>query len=410
MKDKYSERVWLERKILASLIMDYDGLIDFLDINIWDFQPKHREIIKAMKESQSTDPTIIASKTQNVSIDEIWDITTEIFSANQNDFEWYVESLKEIIERETLENKINNIAIKLKWWVSLNSIYEDIWDLKVDKTEVSDGEVLYELLQEVSGEKEVKIISTWYKWLDNLVWGYEPWQVVVIWARPWIWKSMFAINLMNNNILAWEKVALFSLEMDRKQVYRRLLSMNSWISVWKLKHKAEWEALNRVQIWFQRLEQQAENCQIFDNVHTIWEMERKIRMLVHKYWTSIVYIDYLQLIRNPNVKNNPVESITDMSQRLKQLALELKITIVELSQLNRDADNSVIQKASQLRGSGSIEQDADMIWILQKVDEDSEILNVGVKKCRDGRIWDVDLIQTSDIMLIKDKPLPSKPF
>jgi hypothetical protein len=51
-----------------------------------------------------------------------------------------------------------------------------------------------------------------------------------------------------------------------------------------------------------------------------------------------------------------------------------------------------------------------MIWILQKVDEDSEILNVGVKKCRDGRIWDVDLIQTSDIMLIKDKPLPSKPF
>jgi replicative DNA helicase len=65
-----------------------------------------------------------------------------------------------------------------------------------------------------------------------------------------------------------------------------------------------------------------------------------------------------------------------MSQRLKQLALELKITIVELSQLNRDADSSVIQRASQLRGSGSIEQDADMIWILQKADEDSEILNV----------------------------------
>lgn len=408
MKDKYSERVGLERKILASLIQDYDGLIDFLDIDIWNFQPKHREILRALKETNSNDPTIIASKTQNVSTDDIRDIVADIFYTNQSDFEWYVDSLKEVIERETLENKINNISIKLKWWVSLDSIYEDIWDLKIDKTEVSDGEVLYELLQEVSGEKEVKIISTWYKGLDNLIWWYEPWQIVVIWARPWIWKSMFAINLMNNNILAWEKVALFSLEMDRKQVYRRLLAMNSWVSVWKLKHKTEWEALDRVQKWFQRLETQAENCQIFDNVHSINEVERKIRFLVHKYWTTIVYIDYLQLIKNPNVKNNPVESITDMSQRLKQLALELKITIVELSQLNRDADNSIIQKASQLRGSWSIEQDADMIWILQKDDESSNRLNVWVKKCRDGRIWDVELGQISDIMLITD--LPSKPF
>jgi replicative DNA helicase len=69
------------------------------------------------------------------------------------------------------------------------------------------------------------------------------------------------------------------------------------------------------------------------------------------------------------VKNNPVESITDMSQRLKQLALELKITIIELSQLNRESDKTAVKRASQLRGSGSIEQDADMIWILDKAEE-----------------------------------------
>lgn len=405
MKNRFDERVMLERKILASLIQDYDGLIDSLDINIWDFQPKHREILKAMKETQSNDPTIIASKTQNVSIDEIRDITTEIFTANQNDFQWYIESLKEMITRETLENKINNISIKLKWWVSLDNIYQDIWDLKTDKIDVSDWEVLYELLQEISWEKEVKIIPTWYRDLDSLVWWYEPWQVIVIWARPWVWKSMFAINLMNNNIMNWEKVALFSLEMDRKQVYRRLLAMNSWVSVWKLKHKAEWEALDRVQKWFQRLEQQAENTQIFDNVHSIADIERKIRFLVHKYGTSIVYIDYLQLIKNPQIKNNPIEALTDMSQRLKQLALELKITIVELSQLNREAANSVIKKASQLRGSGSIEQDADMVWILDS--EQEWEITVSVQKCRDGRMWEIRLKQTSDIMYISDL---SKPF
>ena len=72
-----------------------------------------------------------------------------------------------------------------------------------------------------------------------------------------------------------------------------------------------------------------------------------------------------------------------MSQRFKQLALELDITIVELSQLNREAANSVIKSASQLRGSGSIEQDADMIWILDKDDNDTPILRLSVQKCRD---------------------------
>ena len=408
MKDKYSERVMLERKVIASLIQDYDGLIDFMDIDIWDFQPKHREILKALKETNSNDPTVIASKTQNVSTDDIFEIIWEIMYSSENAFEDYVEQLKEMIHRDTLESKINNIAIKLKWWVSLDSIYQDIWDLKVENKEISDGEVLYELLQEISWEKEVKIIPTWYRDLDNLVWGYEPWQIIVIWARPWVWKSMFAINLMNNNILNWEKVALFSLEMDRKQVYRRLLAMNSWVSVWKLKHKTEGNELSKVQKWFQRLELQAERCQIFDDVHRIGDIERKIRFLVHKYGTSIIYIDYLQLIKNTNVKNNPIEALTDISQRLKQLALELKIVIVELSQMNRDADSSVEKKASQLRGSWSIEQDADMVWLLDKQSEND--IEVWVRKCRDGRLWDITLTQTSDIMLITDKPLINKPF
>lgn len=406
MKNRFDERVMLERKILGSLIQDYDWLIDFLDIDIWNFQPKHREILKAIKESKSNDPTIIASKTQTVSVDDIRDILGDVFYSSLDSFEWYIDSLKDIIARDTLENKINNISIKLKSWVSLDSIYEDIWDLKVEDTEIQDWEVLYELLQEISWEKKVKIISTWYRDLDDLVGWYEPWQIIVIGARPWVWKSMFAINLMNNNILAWEKVALFSLEMDRKQVYRRLLSMNSWVSVWRLKHKSDWETLDRVQKWFQKLEHQAENCQIFDNVHSIADIERRIRFLVHKYGTSIVYIDYLQLIKNPQIKNNPIEALTDISQRFKQLALELKITIVELSQLNREAANSVIKKASQLRGSGSIEQDADMVRILDS--ETEWRLTVSIQKCRDGRMWDVELSQISDIMLITN--LNSKPF
>jgi replicative DNA helicase len=81
---------------------------------------------------------------------------------------------------------------------------------------------------------------------------------------------------------------------------------------------------------------------------------------------------------------------------------------VELSQLNRDADKTAVKRASQLRWSWSIEQDADMVWMLDKEDEESNKIQVDVQKCRDWRIWKIDLIQTSDIMLIKD--LPPKPF
>lgn len=184
--------------------------------------------------------------------------------------------------------------------------------------------------------------------------------------------------------------------------------MNSWVWVWKLKKKVEWENLTKVQEWFAKLTNQLDNFSCVDDLHNIWEVERKIRFLVNKKWVSIVYLDYLQLIKNPDYSNQ-IEWLTDMSQRLKQLALNLNITIVELSQLNRESDKSAVKKASQLRWSWSIEQDADMVRILDKQDEDSNRIQVSVQKCRDWRIWDIDLQQVSDIMMIQDLPLkPSK--
>ena len=68
---------------------------------------------------------------------------------------------------------------------------------------------LTELYEEITWEREVKIIKTWYKELDNLIWWFEWSQVIVIWARPWIWKSMFAINLINNNSMREDSFILF---------------------------------------------------------------------------------------------------------------------------------------------------------------------------------------------------------
>ena len=411
MKDRWEEKERLERQIIAALLMDYDGLIDFLDIPFEEFKSDYAEILKAMKESWTSDPTVIATKCRNVSIDEIRDISTEILTCNQSDFLVFVESLQDILTKEKLSSKIHDLGIKLKSWLPITDIYEEITKLKSEWEVKQDLKwALTELYEEITWEREVKIVKTWYTDIDNLIWWFEANQIVVIGARPWVWKSMFAINLINNNILAWEKVALFSLEMDNKQVLRRLLAMNSWVWVWKLKEKVEWEMWEKVWRWFSRLWDQLQNLRIFDNVHTIGEVEREIRKLKHQQWVSIFYLDYLQLIRNPSVKWNPIEALTDMSQRLKQLALQLWVTIVELSQLNRESDKSAVKRASQLRWSWSIEQDADMVRILDKEDETWNKIQVSIQKCRDGRIGDVELMQMSDIMKISDLPTKPKPF
>lgn len=409
MKDRYEERDRLERAILSALFMNYEELIDYLDIPYTDFTKQNWQILKLIKSEWTSDPIVLSNKSSDISIEELRDVSTELISCGVDEFKEYVSTLKELITRERLTYNLTTTLAKVKDWVSLEKIYADINDIKMEwGTLTDDTEIALEILKEINWESEVKIIKTWYSELDKLIGWYEKCQVVVIWARPWIWKSMFAINLANNNLLAWEKVALFSLEMDKKQVFRRLVAMNSWVWVRKLKEKNEWESRVKAWKWVEMLLEQLKSFYCFDDVHSIDELERKIRFLVHKEWVNIFYLDYLQLLRNPSVKNNPVESITDMSQRLKQLALELKITIIELSQLNRESDKTAVKRASQLRGSGSIEQDADMIWILDKAEETWDRITVSVQKCRDWRIWDVDLIQISDIMRIVD--LPSKPF
>lgn len=409
MKDRKEERNRLERMILSALITDYDRFIDYLDIPSDDFTEKNKRILNLIKESKTGDPTILSSKSNTVTIDELRELSAELISCSESDFENYTDTLKDLITKDKLTWKLNVIISNLNDWWDLWKVYQDLNNIKMDWVEEEKiWDVLYDLLLETSWEKEVKIIPTWYSELDKLIWWYEDWQIIVIGARPWIWKSMFAINLISNNINKWENVALFSLEMNNKQVLRRLLALNSWVWVWKLKKKVEWEALTKVQQWFEKLSDQLQNFHCIDNVHTITEVERKIRQLTHKKGVKIFYLDYLQLIRNPAIKNNPVEALTDISQRLKQLALELDIVIVELSQLNRDADKTAVKRASQLRWSWSIEQDADMVWMLDKEDEESNKIQVDVQKCRDWRIWKIDLIQTSDIMLIKD--LPPKPF
>lgn len=411
--NEIAERVQIQREIVASLMADYDWLIDYLNIPTKDFNKWYAEVIEAMKELWTWDPTLIATKTKVLNSDDLRELAWERVHTNSDDFLIYVETFRDIVAREKIIQTLNNSILNVKGNGSLWEIYLSIQNefLRAESSEDHNNWIsteLNELMEEINWEREVKIIPTWYRDLDALIWGFEPWQIIVVWARPWIWKSMVAINLMANNMKLWEKVALFSLEMPNKQNLRRMLSMSTWLSVGRLKcGQLTDEEKTAAKEWKERILKQAENFELIDNVSTIWEIESKVKYLVHKKGIKIFYIDYLQLVKNPWI-DNPVEAITDMSQRLKRLAIQMKVTVIELSQMNRESDKSVVKRASQLRGSGSIEQDADMIFILDKADETSDKIQLSVQKCRDGRLWDIDLIQNGATMQITN--LPPKPF
>lgn len=411
MKTEITEKERLERLIMAWLLTDYGSLIDLMIIDDRDLDRPYNEILKTMKSESTWDIALLCSKNNKLNADELYELASEIIYSNPSDFGRYVDALKDMVDREKIITILQSSILNVKWFGSLDETYLSIHNVFMwidEKPEWDLKDVLQEIANEYVWVNEVKIIPTWYRDLDNLVGGFEKWQIVVIWARPWVWKSMVAINLMMNNVKMWEKVALFSMEMLNKQTMRRLLALSSWVSVRKLKRWDWWDDAEKVSRGCEEIEKIRWNIHLIDNASTISDIEWRIRHLVRKHWVSIVYIDYLQLIKNPAVKNNPVEALTDISQRLKQLSLSLWITIVELSQLNRDADKTYDKKASQLRGSGSIEQDADMVWLLDKQNEDDKKIQLLVRKCRDGRLWEIELLQNSDIMQITN--LPTKPF
>lgn len=411
MKTEITEKERLQRLIMAWLLTDYDGLIDFMSIDPKDLDRPYNEILKAMKSEGTADIALICSKNNKLKADDLYELASEIIYSNPSDFQKYVEALKDMLDREKIITILQSSILNIKWYGSVRETYLSIHNVFMgteEKPEWDLKDVLQEVVNEYIWVDQVKIIPTGYRDLDSLIGGYEKGQIVVIWARPWVWKSMITINLMMNNVKMWERVALFSMEMLNKQTMRRILSLCSWVSVWKLKKWSSWDDVEKVSQWCEEIEKMKWNIHLIDNVNTIWEIEGKIRYLVHKHGVSVVYIDYLQLIKNPQIKNNPVEALTDISQRLKQLALGLGITIVELSQLNRDADKTYDKKASQLRWSWSIEQDADMVWLLDKLDENSNKIQLYVRKCRDGRLWEIELLQNPDIMQITN--LPPKPF
>lgn len=245
-----------------------------------------------------------------------------------------------------------------------------------------------------------KIMADYAK-LDDLTTGFKPGEMIILAARPSMGKTAFALNLLSNAAIRQKKSCVFfSLEMTSESIVDRLTALVSGVPMRKI---AKWE-LNEDdfgQIWEANSLLSETNIYIDDKWATIAEIRSKCRKLSIEKWLDIIVIDYLQLISSFGNKyaGNKVQEIGEISRAIKELAKDLKVPIIALSQLSREVEKRPDKKPmlSDLRDSWSIEQDADMVLFLYRdeyYDPDTDrkwITDVLLRKNRNGTVGDAEL-------------------
>ncbi|MDL2281208.1 replicative DNA helicase [Selenomonadales bacterium OttesenSCG-928-I06] len=287
---------------------------------------------------------------------------------------------KDILE---ISNKRNN-----QEFASIKNIIFDVFD-KVSE--------LYDSKGGITG------LSTGFKDLDKLTSGLHPSDLILIAARPSMGKTAFVLNIAQHVALKENKpVAFFSLEMSKEQLVQRMLCSESPIDSQKLRvgelGSKDWDNLIKAA---ERLSTAPIYIDDTPSI-TVMEMRSKARRLKVEHDLQLIIIDYLQLMQGgtgSNRSENRQQEISEISRFLKGLARELKVPVVALSQLSRGVESRTNKKPmlSDLRESGSLEQDADIVTFLYREDyydpesENKNITDVIIAKHRNGPVASLQL-------------------
>lgn len=240
---------------------------------------------------------------------------------------------------------------------------------------------------EKNSKKEGQLIGidTGFQELNKKTFGFKPGEFIVIAARPGVGKSALALNMTSTACEDKKSVAFISLEMGTTQLVMRLLSSNSGIGLSKvISGKLDEKELSA--LYLTRLKIDNYDLYLDDSTVTdISEIMAQCRELKRNKKLDMVVVDYLQLIGKRNANNNAsrAELVGGISRSLKILAMELDIPVIALSQLNRESIKREVPNLADLRESGSIEQDADIVLFLHKASKDSDNLE---SKARSHRV------------------------
>lgn len=410
-----------EQGLLGGLILDPDKI---KDINLQPeqmYRPQHVHIFRTMLEIDSgNEPvdfvTLTARLAEKGLIEDVGGIgylaqlsETTPSTSNIKYYEKIVWSKwrdREVVRNtEALKQAVHSgndteLAIQTQMAALLNLSRED----KNSDGRIRDG------LVEMYGDLENPIrglagMDTGFTELNRMTAGFKPQELIIVAARPSVGKTAFCLNVGNNAAGEYgdgDVVAIFSLEMGQKELLKRMVSINGNIDGNRMKtgelNPEDWTKLTQAMGALNN-----KNIRIFDDAgittNFIWS---KVKKLCDEFpgRQIMVIIDYLQLITgNPVHKGNRQAEIAEISRTLKTMARQLNVCVVALSQLSRGVEQRQDKRPmmSDLRESGQIEQDADVIAFLYREDyydretENKNTIEIIIGKQRNGPVGSVEL-------------------
>jgi replicative DNA helicase len=262
----------------------------------------------------------------------------------------------------------------------------------------------FERLEDLHRNKgKIRGVPTGFRDMDNILAGLQRSDLIILAARPSMGKTAFALNLAHNVASNTKQpVLVFSLEMSKEQLVDRLLSMESGVDAWALRTG------NLTDNDFERISEAmgalSQAPVYIDDTPgiTISELRTKARREAHKQPLGLIVVDYLQLMSGGGKfggGDNRVQEISEISRGLKSVARELNVPLIALSQLSRSVENRnpQIPQLADLRESGSIEQDADIVAFIYREEyynpetENKGVTDILIKKHRNGATGTVKL-------------------
>lgn len=419
-----------EKSVIGSMIMDEDAVVAASEILTEEdfYGRQYGTLFKAMLQLYTSGKAVDLVTLQNklkemdvppelTSVEFLKDIMSQVFtSANVRHYAGIVKekaTLRKLIKiNEEIANKcyLEKDSVATIMELAERKIFNIVQTQGSDKF-VPIRQVVINALEKIEAASKttgnITGIPTGFIDLDYQTSGLQPSDLVLIAARPSMGKTAFVLNVAE--YMAFKKdytVAIFSLEMSKEQLVNRMFSMESRVSSQTLRsgnlEDEEWERL-------------IESAQIIGNSHliiddtpsiSIQELRSKCRKYKMEHNLGIVIIDYLQLMSaGGNESVSRQQQISDISRSLKALARELSVPVVALSQLSRAVEQRDDHRPmlSDLRESGAIEQDADVVMFLYRDDyynketEKKNIAEVIIAKQRNGPIGTIELTWMPDL-------------
>lgn len=409
--------VWAEKIVIQGILENWNRKLEY-DIIEEDFTDDlYRNIFKLLVKNKWNENIVDweIRKAWGLILNEWLELQSYIGSYITKQFGDCIDEVKKWSKKREQIKIATDIQKAIEWGESEDRIMQIANKLYETETikQQSREEIKQEIVNDALWEwdKQVRRFLVNYKDIDTITWGFYPNQLITIAARPWIWKTMIALNFIANQLQVWHKVAFFSLEMSTKEIYQRLYARFWELEVNKIKWSSKmypWDD-NKLNKAMEIVEEFENNLVLFDDKHWLWEIVNQIRLLHSKGMLDIVYIDYVGLIE-VKAENRNLE-ISKITRVLKMLAMQLKIPIVILAQLSRAVekrfwgDEPIL---SDLRDSGSIEQDSDVVLMLHR--EDEKCLKVLVRKNRNWPLWPCYLYILPRYMQIWDMNDSDKKF